>query len=760
MAVLVPASFDLVTINWQVASTDKVALSGTVTFKPSFTSVAVGANPSTTVVGKAIVGKLTDGVLKNATGAPLQLYVTDDADTPDIAGKWNYLVTFELNDNVVLPTYSLDVPKAAQATGLDLGLALHVDPLPDVAPTYVLLSAFSGLNTRVAALESSGGTPGTGTTPPIDGAANVGSSRTLGPGPFQAAPGTMSNRANQTGVQPASTISDFTEAAQDAVAAMLAGGTGVTLSYNDAGNTLTVTSTGVTDPEIVRDTIGAAIIGLGNITVTLNDAADTITISTTATVNSSDATLLNRSNHTGTQSISTISGLQAALDSKAAVGGGTGGTGASLGDVAAAFQVIRRPLLVDLSTYGADITANFNTLVSGLQPYDQVAFTGGDVVNTGVLHVDIDKVTLDFRRAHVIGTTPLANSLKITGDDVTVADLHKSVDWGSATPARGNGQDLNGTCPIVASGCVNLRLVRPISDGIAPQRRGSPDAGIFLFGVDGFLLESPFVAGSMADGIHVTYGSKHGRITNLAVHGPGDDGLAVVSNDNATTTGGVTVGGMCSDVVAIGGDIVDSNARGESIVGGDQIHYHGINVRRSRASGALIAHEATRLGVTRSSIVGGVIEDANWDTSIDTHAIALINGLAGKTMSDVLVQGIRVDGNEKRTGMRPALKIGQSSATAKFRRVKVSQINLMGGATTPNPNVYVDGVTEAIIAPSTNHQYTLSGAVAATGVTPQAFGYLISDGHTLAEAGAGTTALDFGILVEYLRYGGRYATAA
>jgi len=60
-------------------------------------------------------------------------------------------------------------------------------------------------------------------------------------------------RANHTGTQAASTISDFTEAAQDAVGGML--GTGLT--YNDAANTITVDTTniqlrvtGVSDTEI------------------------------------------------------------------------------------------------------------------------------------------------------------------------------------------------------------------------------------------------------------------------------------------------------------------------------------------------------------------------------------------------------------------------------------------------------------------------------------------------------------------------------
>lgn len=43
-------------------------------------------------------------------------------------------------------------------------------------------------------------------------------------------------------------------------------------------------------------------------------------IETAATANSPDATLLNRSNHTGTQAISTVTGLQTALDGKQATG--------------------------------------------------------------------------------------------------------------------------------------------------------------------------------------------------------------------------------------------------------------------------------------------------------------------------------------------------------------------------------------------------------------------------------------------------------
>ena len=50
--------------------------------------------------------------------------------------------------------------------------------------------------------------------------------------------------------------------------------------------------------------------------ITLTPSGDNLTFATTATVNDTDANLKNRANHTGVQAISTITGLQTALDGK------------------------------------------------------------------------------------------------------------------------------------------------------------------------------------------------------------------------------------------------------------------------------------------------------------------------------------------------------------------------------------------------------------------------------------------------------------
>lgn len=55
-------------------------------------------------------------------------------------------------------------------------------------------------------------------------------------------------RANHTGTQVAATISDFSEAVDDRVFALLVQGSGITLTYDDAAGTLTIAASGGSDP--------------------------------------------------------------------------------------------------------------------------------------------------------------------------------------------------------------------------------------------------------------------------------------------------------------------------------------------------------------------------------------------------------------------------------------------------------------------------------------------------------------------------------
>lgn len=70
------------------------------------------------------------------------------------------------------------------------------------------------------------------------------------------------------------------EVVRDTIAAALVAGPNVTITPNDAGDTITISSSGggVTDPEVVRDTMGSALVAGSNVTITPNDAGDQIVI--------------------------------------------------------------------------------------------------------------------------------------------------------------------------------------------------------------------------------------------------------------------------------------------------------------------------------------------------------------------------------------------------------------------------------------------------------------------------------------------------
>lgn len=130
------------------------------------------------------------------------------------------------------------------------------------------------------------------------------------------------------------------EQLQDLVAAMFQTGThsNASITYDDASGSLSITASGgggasLTEEE-VEDFVGGLIVQGTGISVAYDDAGNVLSISlagesyTTAeknklagiaagaTANATDAQLRDRSTHTGTQAITTISGLQAALDAK------------------------------------------------------------------------------------------------------------------------------------------------------------------------------------------------------------------------------------------------------------------------------------------------------------------------------------------------------------------------------------------------------------------------------------------------------------
>jgi uncharacterized Zn ribbon protein len=70
------------------------------------------------------------------------------------------------------------------------------------------------------------------------------------------------------------------EDVRDTIGTALVAGSNVTITVNDAGDTITIAA--ATDPETVRDTIGSALVAGSGMTITVNDAGDTITLTSSA----------------------------------------------------------------------------------------------------------------------------------------------------------------------------------------------------------------------------------------------------------------------------------------------------------------------------------------------------------------------------------------------------------------------------------------------------------------------------------------------
>lgn len=135
----------------------------------------------------------------------------------------------------------------------------------------------------------------------------------------------LDGKADTSHNHTASDVSDFTEVSQDIIGSTIVAGSNINVTYNDSLGEVTIaaTATGGTNAtnlsasttsnsvSVLSDTGTDATIPAANGTdagvLTASDKSKLDGIAANATANSSDATLLNRANHTGTQTASTVS---------------------------------------------------------------------------------------------------------------------------------------------------------------------------------------------------------------------------------------------------------------------------------------------------------------------------------------------------------------------------------------------------------------------------------------------------------------------
>lgn len=145
---------------------------------------------------------------------------------------------------------------------------------------------------------------------------------------------------------------------------------------------------------------------------------------------------------------------------------------------------------------------------------------------------------------------------------------------------------------------------------------GSCGAGIYSEGASNYSITDVVVRNTLADSIHNTGGSFNGVIRNALISNSGDDGVAVVSYGGQSPCHHITA----TDIVVTSG-----NARGVSVVGGEDISYSRLDISNTGCAGIYISREPSydTLASRRVTVDSFTIKGANWRTEVHHGSVLL-----------------------------------------------------------------------------------------------------------------------------------------
>ncbi|WP_052659177.1 hypothetical protein [Pseudomonas sp. LFM046] len=150
--------------------------------------------------------------------------------------------TDELAEGATNQYFTAARVRAVVLTGLSLATSAAI------AATDTVLGALGKLQAQITAHFGSGGSAHADATTSASGFMSASDKTKLNGIAANATANdtdaNLKNRTNHTGTQSASTISDFSEAVDDRVAALLVQGSNITLTYDDAAGTLTIAAAG------------------------------------------------------------------------------------------------------------------------------------------------------------------------------------------------------------------------------------------------------------------------------------------------------------------------------------------------------------------------------------------------------------------------------------------------------------------------------------------------------------------------------------
>jgi parallel beta-helix repeat protein len=291
----------------------------------------------------------------------------------------------------------------------------------------------------------------------------------------------------------------------------------------------------------------------------------------------------------------------------------------------------------DVRSFGAkpndadDDTDAIQKALDTLKPGETLYFPSGRYLTSRALSVRRPGITITGDNATLHATNPDDMALMIQADDTTVASLtFTAITNGRKSATRSSRIAVVGDMPgstlrrIRNAVIRDNRIVNADEPG-TPGANSASAAGIVVQYGERFLIAGNTVARSLADGIHITGGSRNGRVLNNTVRETGDDMIAVVSyagagspaRDNAAKLADdwdATVERRLNRNIVISGNRVSGQyaGRGISVVGGQSIAIVRNTIENVPvAAGILLAREASyqTFGVENIVVEGNIVRD-------------------------------------------------------------------------------------------------------------------------------------------------------
>lgn len=349
---------------------------------------------------------------------------------------------------------------------------------------------------------------------------------------------------------------------------------------------------------------------------------------------------------------------------------------------------------------GVDDTTAIQAALDALQPGQWLIFPAGTYQHSKSLVVRTPGAVLWSEGATLHATNPLDQAVLLTADGASIYQFTLTAVTGSRLHAPWQSRiavfdRVDRATHLRGNVIRGNRVIAAGAPGTATANSAS-SAGIFVFRADGFLVAGNEVRRSLSDGIHVTGGSRNGRVLGNTVRETGDDMIAMVSYLKGGNWQTETAQSLAStfadqrDLQLVRNVLVAANdvegqywGRGISVVGGSEITIRDNRIARTTlAAGVLLAREASYLtwGVSNVLVQGNTISHvqtttpayvpAGWPSAVTRtgHAGIEIHAFTfgderqyPALMSSLAVEDVRVERNSVADTAANGVRIGEGS---------------------------------------------------------------------------------------------------